>query len=340
MAAPLDLTGPGQLWEEPELTAWRRATVSALGQVDPSLAAPPHGDPLLRERLAELLRADADRLVVTAGVRACVGPLLRDVDEVLLERPTFLGVLNAIRRERVPVRCLSWEQLVEAGAGAAALWFTAPSRNPDGRRTDPSFLARVEAAAGRGRRVVCNTAYRWFAPTPTLSDAVLQTGTLHKLAGRGARLGWVQADPDDEMLRGLAATAPPLHWQRTWAHFLAAGGADLLLRRHQHLAAARTAFLSALGAPPSMAGQEGPNVLIPVAIPEPEAVTRLAAAGVRVSPGSAFLAWQPSVRVCLARISPAVAATAGARVAEVLGEASPPGPPDRRAGTDPAARRG
>ncbi|MFF5052238.1 hypothetical protein ACFY1S_03505 [Micromonospora sp. NPDC000663] len=303
---------------------WRRATVKALGQVDPSLGAPLEGDPLLRECLADLLRVRYERIVVTAGVRAAVGPLLRDVDEVLVERPTFRGVLTAMRRERLRVRTDTWEWMIDAGADntGAALWFTAPCRNPDGRGVDARFVAAVGAAAERGRRVVCNTAYRWFAPVPDLSEAVLTVGTLHKLAGRGARLGWViAASGDGEMVPALAASAPSLHWQRAWAHFLIDGGAALLLRRHQQLDAARAAFFAALDMPTVASGQEGPNILIPVALPEPEAVARLAAAGVRVSPGSAFHAWQPSVRVCLTQISPAVAGQAGERVAEVLAEA-------------------
>jgi DNA-binding transcriptional MocR family regulator len=314
-----DLTGPARLWDDPELTVWRRATVKALMEVDPSLAAPPAGDPLLLDRLAQLLSVQRDRIMVTAGVRASAGPLMRVCDEVIVERPTFLGVVHALRREQLRVGTDPWERLTATHPVGTGLWFTAPCRNPDGRRADERFLAEIAAAGDKGHRIVCNTAYRWFAAMPSLPTTVIQTGTLHKLAGRGARLGWVVADSGDETLaRNLAATAPPLHWQRTWGHFLAAGGADLLLRRHRQLEAARSAFRSTVGCVDEVMGHEGPNILIPVAMPEPAAVAKLAEAGVRTSPGSAFQALRPSIRVCLARIPPAVAMAAGERVAAVL----------------------
>ena len=334
-----DLTGARPLWSAPELKAWRRAAVQTLAEVDPTMAAPPGGDRMLREALAHIVPAAADRIMITSGVRASVGPLLRDCAEVVIERPTFAGVVHAIRRERVPVRAESWERMVRPQPSGTALWFTAPCRNPDGRCADEAFLTAMTAAAESGHRVVGNTAYQWFAPSPPLTTAVSWTGTLHKLAGRGARLGWVVADPaDEDLLHGLALTAPPLLTQRTWGRFLAGGGADLLRQGHQELRAAVAAFFAALGPAGPDGDRQGPNFLIPVPVDDAEAVTRLAEAGVRVAPGSAFDAVEPSVRVTLAHVPPEIAGAAGDLVARVLTAMSAGNSPGRRrrAGQDAA----
>lgn len=328
MDSVIDLTGATRLWQEPELGVWRRAAVRALAEIDPSLGPPPAGDPMLRECLAELLAVDPATLVITAGVRSCAAQLMRGCRRIVVERPTFLGVVNTLRRGAAHVLTDSWERLAGHQRDGTGIWFTAPCRNPDGRKVDEHFLAEMNAIACGGTPVVCNTAYRWFAPAPALSPAVIQVGTLHKLAGRGARLGWVLAGlPEETSVWDLARMAPPLHWQRTWGHFLADGGAELLLARHRCLAAARAAFLGAV-AESADSGQEteGPNVLIPVVMPEGQAVRMLADVGIRVSLGSAFQAWHPSIRVCLSRVQPDQARAAGERVAAVLRTGLPPCP--------------
>jgi aspartate/methionine/tyrosine aminotransferase len=113
----------------------------------------------------------------------------------------------------------------------------------------------------------------------------------------------------------VGVSAPPQHWQRTWGYFLADGGCELLLARHRELASARAAFLGALGGADHA---EGPNLLLAVRGNEQAAVARLAAAGVAVSPGSAFDAPFPAIRVCLTGISPADAAAAGAAVSRLV----------------------
>ena len=69
---------------------WRLARRGqGLAEIDPSLGAPPAGDPMLRSHLAELLRADPTRLVVTAGVRFCAAQLMQGCRLVVVERPTL-----------------------------------------------------------------------------------------------------------------------------------------------------------------------------------------------------------------------------------------------------------
>lgn len=330
----LDLTGGSRLWPEPELGAWRRAAVRALGELDPSLRVPAVGDPLLRELLSTVLEVPADRILVTAGVRAAAGPLMVRCPQVVVERPTFTAVPAALRAAGIAVRSRPWEDLFDGIEPGTGIWFTSPGRNPDGRDLPPEIAAAAGEAAERGARVVCNTAYRWFGRTPSLADSVLQAGTLHKLAGRGASLGWVVAAPPEEgggtvaeLAGPLSLIAPPWHWQRTWAHFLAADGLELLRGRHGRLGAAREAFLSALlrhrpelsrSLGPAGAGGSGPNVLVPVPPPEEEAVGALAEAGVRVSPGAAFDAGTSSIRVCLFGLTQRESAEAGEIIARAV----------------------
>jgi len=315
--APVDLTGRTGLWPRPELRLWRAAMARALAEVDPSMRAPLGGDRMLREQLARHTGAPVDRTVVVAGIRAAAAAVVRPATRVVLERPTFLGVARVLAAAGVEVGTEPWERLADAPAGSA-VWFTTPARNPDGRTADAAVFDAVGRLATGGRTVVCNTAYEWFGPAPPDLPGVVRVATLHKLAGPGACLGWVSGDaltPDTVMELSLAA--PPLHWQRAWGHFLAVGGLALLRERYAHLPAARCAFLDGVAAPGPLG--MGPHVLLPVTCQERAAVDALAAAGVLVSPGSAFAAPGPSIRVSLAGLTVPQVRTAAATVAAVLG---------------------
>jgi DNA-binding transcriptional MocR family regulator len=229
----------------------------------------------------------------------------------VVERPTFLEVPRILEANGVRVTTAAWEEL--AHTVGDAVWVTAPARNPDGRQLDPGLLATL---AGTYRTVVCNTAYEWFDDLPALPDGVVRAGTLHKVAGPGAQLGWAAGpDWDRTTLQRFWITAPPLHWQRAWGYFLGAGGMSALRERHADLAGTREAVQAGLGLPVAGAG---PHVLVPVAGKEEEAVAAIADAGVLVSPGSAFAATEPSIRVCLFGVSAAEAARAASVIRTVL----------------------
>ena len=304
----IDLTGRWALWPDPPLRLWRAAMRRALSDVDPSLRAPLAGDPLLRDQIAAL--TGGGPVTVTAGVRAAAVALLGHEREVVVERPTYLGVPRALARAGVRVRLAPWEQL----PAGVPVWVTAPARNPDGRRIPPELLA------GLGP-VHLNSAYAWYAePAATPPAGATVVGTLHKVAGPGACLGWVRGDLPDRAVAALSLTAPPQHWQRAWGYFLQAGGLPVLRASRPDPARSRAAFLAAAGLPQS---GEGPNVLIRLpgrALPgrSAQAVAELARAGVVASPGEAFAA-PGHVRCCLLGVPAGDAQRAGEAVAAALG---------------------
>jgi DNA-binding transcriptional MocR family regulator len=308
----IDLTGRWTLWPDAPLRLWRAAMRRALSDVDPTLRAPLTGDGLLREELAALTGTPAGRITVTAGVRAAAVGLLGREREVVVERPTYLGVPRALAGAGVRVRLAAWEQLAAAGA---PVWLTSPARNPDGRGAGPALLSRL-AAAGP---VYLNSAYDWYAEPAEPPPGVRVVGTLHKLAGPGACLGWVRGELAEHTVAALSLTAPPQHWQRAWGYFLRAGGLSVLRAAQPDVIAARAAFLVAAGR--SATGQ-GPNVLIELpggAVPgwSAYAVAELALAGVLASPGEAFAA-PGQVRCCLLGVPVEQAGRAGSAVADLL----------------------
>jgi DNA-binding transcriptional MocR family regulator len=318
--AVLDLTGRPRLWDDQLLRLWRAAMTRALADVDPSLRAPLGGDRMLREHLACELGVTTDRVVITSGVRSAAVAVVRHASRVLVERPTFLGVPSLLSAAGIQVTSAPWERIGDAEDGAA-VWVTVPARNPDGKSPDAALLAVLREMIASGRTVVSNTTYQWFAPQ-AVPEGVVCVGTLHKLAGPGAQLGWV-IDPQGgrDTDEALWFAAPPLHWQRAWGYFIGAGGLTVLRDRHADLATARTAFLAALGF--EVAGA-GPHVLLRVASSEEDAVAAAAAAAIRVSPGAAFAATEPAIRVCLFGLSPEAARLAASILGEILRMPSTP----------------
>ncbi|MFF3406058.1 aminotransferase class I/II-fold pyridoxal phosphate-dependent enzyme [Streptomyces sp. NPDC002742] len=315
MAELFDLGGEWPRWPDAAVRLWRRAMSRAGAATDPSCWVPQEGDPLLREQLASELGVSAGQLVVTSGVRASAAALVRTCSPVLVERPTFLGVPDVLASHGIPVRSSRWEQITEAPRGSA-LWVTVPCRNPDGRQPDRRFLDDLAAAVDRGVRVICNSAYAWYAGPAELPPGVVRVGTLHKLAGPGAGIGWVIRD-DTEAVSWPppGMPVPPPFWQRTWAHFIEDGGLSLLRAPLRELEAVRSAFLAGAGRPD---GGAGPHVLLPVPVPEPYALSALAAVGIVASPGAAFGAGEPAVRVSLIGLTADAARGVGERMRAAL----------------------
>ncbi|WP_328876654.1 pyridoxal phosphate-dependent aminotransferase [Streptomyces sp. NBC_00287] len=321
----IDLGGAWPRWPAGALKVWQEAHARAAAVADPSCWAPAEGDPVLREQLARVTGARADQLVVTSGVRAAAPALVRGCSHVVVERPTFLGVPDTLAAHGVPVRFLPWDRVREV-PGGAALWVTTPCRNPDGRQPDAAFLADLRAAVRRGVRVICNTAYTWYAGRVELPPGVIRVGTLHKIAGPGAGVGWVVREDPGSVGPHSAMPAPPAYWQRVWGYFLEAGGLALLRAPHEEIEAVRAAFLGRVGT--ADAGW-GPHVLLRVPAAEEDAVSALAEVGVIVGPGSAFGAEAPSVRACLIGSTVESARLAGERIRAVFPDLpdTPPGPP-------------
>ncbi|MEO3789008.1 aminotransferase class I/II-fold pyridoxal phosphate-dependent enzyme [Nonomuraea sp. B10E15] len=344
MGHPVDLTGPQATWPSAGLRLWRAATDHVLGLPDAWHPPPPQGDRGLREVLGAILREDPDDVLITSGVRAGASVIAQFGESFSHEQPSFTGTVTVLRACRRDVNLHPWAELLEhrhAGRTGAAgvVWLTDPWRNPDGATLTPDGWRRVEAVA-RTRQVVVNEVYRWFGKGRSRPARVWMTGSLSKLAGSGAGLGWIRGTGMDDLARRQHAR-PSLFWQRCWAYFLAHGGLELLIDHTvRPTAEASRAFLDELvrvaGAercPGAVAGS--PFFLLPVPHTTTEDfVGRLAADGVRVGPGDDFLAPSPSVRVCFAGVSGAGARHAARTIGMRLLADAP-----FRAGSHPAAER-
>ena len=315
MAEPiLDLTGP---WPPPGAECrrlWLAAAERAVAEDGAWLTAFPVGDAQVREHLAALLGTGADRLVLTGGIRAGAAALARTARRVLIECPTFAGIPPVFAAAGCEVRLRPWEALAGEHRrwSPDLVWVTSPARNPDGRTAPPALLAELTAGGGR---VAVNEVYRWFTAPAPLPAGCLVVGSTSKLAGGGTRIGWLHhPDGPVEPTPAERATAPGHLLQRTWAHFLAADGLAALDRSMvQPVARAGAAYRAAAGLP--AADGAVPFVLLGAApgVPEEELVDAFERRGLRVGPGAAFHAPEPTVRVCFTGLSEAAAADAGGR---------------------------
>ena len=316
----LDLTGP---WPVPGAECrqlWLAATRRAVAEDPAWMTAFPSGDAALREHMAAAFGTTADRLLLTGGIRAGAAALARTARRVLIESPTFAGVPPVFTSAGCEVRLAPWAELAaeQRRWSPDLVWLTSPGRNPDGRTAPADLLAELTAAGP----VAVNEVYRWFAPPAPLPAGCLVVGSTSKLAGGGTRIGWLlQPDRPVEPAPGERATAPAHLLQRTWAHFLAAGGLAALDRSMvQPVGRAAAAYRAAAGlraepgAVPFLALAAAPGVS------EAELVAGFERHGLRVGPGAAFHAADPSVRVCFTGLTGAEAADAGQRTRALAAE--------------------
>ncbi|MEW2625550.1 hypothetical protein [Streptomyces sp. NPDC048106] len=269
----IDLSGSPAPWPDEATRLWADRVAQAARQADLWTVPAPRGDEVLREALADQLGLSAEQLTITASLRATALTYARRFGHVVLERPTYPGVLPVLAGAGATVTRASWDELLKGAAGGepgdTVLWLTSPGRNPDGRTLTDQDRRRVAELAAEGYRVVVNETYAWFcghAGTPAGADSA---GTLHKLRGVGARLGWM-AGPGcfEEAFPELLGTPPSPVWQRAWGLFLQGGGLDLL--RAGLLAEvddAKAAFRDRLASAHGIAfpAFDGPNALIPLA---------------------------------------------------------------------------
>jgi len=323
VAEVLDLTGP---WPVPDAACrrrWLAATGRAVAEEPAWMTAFPAGDEQVREHLAAALGGPADRLVLTAGIRAGAAALARTARRVLVECPTFAGVPPVFAAAGCEVRLAPWDELAAEQRRWAPdlVWLTSPGRNPDGRTAPPELLAELAA----GGPVAVNEVYRWFAPPVPLPAGCVVVGSTSKLAGGGTRIGWLLRPdgPDGRVEPAPAelATAPAHLLQRTWAHFLADGGlAELDRSMVRPVGRAAAAYRAAAG----LAAVPGavPFLVLPAApgVTEAELVAGFERHGLRVGPGAAFHAPEPCVRVCFTGLTEADAAEAGSRTRTLAAE--------------------
>ncbi|MFJ6664832.1 hypothetical protein [Streptomyces sp. NPDC091383] len=268
----IDLSGSPAPWPEEATRLWADRVGQAARQTDLWTVPAPRGDEVLRAALATQLGLPEEQLTITSSLRATALTYARRFGHVVLERPTYPGVVPVLAGAGAQVTRASWDELLKGAFGGepwdTVLWLTSPGRNPDGRTLRGQERAHVAELAAEGHRVVVNETYAWFcghAGTPAGADSA---GTLHKLRGVGARLGWM-AGPGcfEEAFPELLGTPPSPVWQRAWGLFFRDGGLELL--REGLLAevdAAKAAFRDRLASAHGIdfPAFDGPNALIPL----------------------------------------------------------------------------
>lgn len=301
----IDLTGVSPRWPVRTRRLWRRCLAEAAGVTSTWETFCFQGDELLREQLGRIHGLDPARLTIVASVRAAGLTYGRRERRIRLERPCFDAIAHTLSGAELARS--DWPDLIHR-PDERLVWLTSPARNPDG-----ATLTAAECAALAGRRVVVNGAYLWFAPdAPHVPGADL-LGSLHKIAGRGARLAWVHSeDFARTAVPELIGTTPPPAWQRAWALFAARGGlAELASAVVTGTSAAVTAFReTAAIALPTV---DGPNMVLPLAdgVGEDEAVRRLADRGFLLLPAGPFDLPFPALRATFTGVEPESAGELG-----------------------------
>ncbi|MEU8727353.1 MULTISPECIES: pyridoxal phosphate-dependent aminotransferase [Streptomyces] len=298
-----DLTGAPYRWPDDLVELWRRCLRRAA--CDPGWDARPpwQGDPELRAALGAVLGLSvaAGGPLVSSGIRPLVAPFALLGRRVVVERPSFLGVVTAFERcgARVLQADLREALRIARPAREHLLWITSPWRNPDGWSLDRAAADRLAGFVADGGVLVQNETYRFFTPPGLRAEGLrvpgaFVAGSMTKAAGPWARLGWLHGHTVPPQVEAhLRAAAPPAVWQRAWARFAADGGVERLLERCRAVAAL-TAHASAV----SGARQHGgASVLVRLGIEEP-VDHLLREHGLRVGDGQDFGAPAGTVRLC------------------------------------------
>lgn len=253
----------------PACVAAYRAATDHLGQTD--LGYHPAGHPRLRQALARRYTAHAvpttpDQILVTTGGQQALALLVRALvaagDEVLVQAPTYPGMLEVLREAAAVIRSVPVHDNgfpTRLADRPALAYLIATFHNPTGYAV-PAAEADATVAAARRHRVPLivddATADLGFDPAgarpPTAAapaaDEVITVGSLSKVVWGGLRVGWIRAQP---ALIGRLARLKAVHdlgtavLDQLAAVELLAGidevsveRAGLLRRRHDHLTAA------------------------------------------------------------------------------------------------------
>lgn len=277
------------------------------------------GDPLLREQLAARFGRSADHVCITAGVRSAALAYGRRFNDVLLEQPSYEGVIPALGSAGARLRRLSWDAMYTASCSPATLlWLTSPYRNPDGvSLTSEQYVRLAGIRAASGATVVINRTYGLARLDTTEPPGTMDlVGGFHKIAGIGARIGFVISDTfGQHAVTDLAACSPSAVWQHAWALFLAEGSFDEATRHlYSSVGNATRAFLTGIGMS-AVRSPGSPHLVLECPPNRTETMWQheFAAAGVAVSPGSAFGATSDCVRLSFFGVSEQDAAVAAER---------------------------
>lgn len=280
----------------------------------------PQGEESLRNRLAERFGLDPSEITITSGIRAAALTYSREEKQILVERPTFSGVLYALGGSGAEVQQTDWKTLLHGEIPAeSAVWLTSPFRNPDSVTLDAADRAALGERAAAGHRVVVNAAYAWFAGALRPVDGADTLGSFHKIAGHGVRLGWVHSRSYFERaVPELLGTTPSRVWQYAWSLFL--GEEEFAMLTASSVSQALDASLAFAEQARKRLGwhcPEGPHLLLRLkpGATEEDAVSQLEAHGYSVAKGSAFGSPEPAIRISFLGVDPEDAA-AFASIAE------------------------
>lgn len=296
----------------------------------PNTIIPPPGDQALRRAVARRLgrtgaTVSADDVVITAGTMDAIvlslGVLCRPGATVLVESPTYFGILQAVEHLRLKVVEVAnrpgtgidvdaVERLV-ADADVAAAVLMPNFNNPTGALTSDAGKARLLDVLGRaGVPVVEDDIYGDISLAPerprplasfAASSPVITCGSVSKSIAIGYRIGWAVSP---EYARDLArakfctSVACPSLQQQVLARFLEGGGYDRHLRRlRETLLVDRQRYRDTVcHAFPAGTRVSNPHGGVVLWVELPEAVDGLAlfhramAEGIGIAPGLIFSA--------------------------------------------------
>lgn len=354
------------------LRTWQRAVETALSQGGPKLMnyTTAHGDLQLRSALAELVHergvtVGPDEIMVLNGVNnglALASDLLAGPGAaVLVEQPTYLGMLNVlharnIRAVGVPLDgegpiLEALEQLIHTER--PAFFYTIPTyQNPSGICMSPARRAALLDLAERYRLpIIEDDIYSLISfentPPPALKAAdrnglVIYLSSFAKNLMPGLRLGYAVASPDIiqrmGMLRQAYDICSPLLTQRALAIFLEQGALHNHLRRvRPHYQERRDALLRAMTryfpAGVSWTNPQGGYscwVRLPAEVNVTDLYLSAIGRGVAFTPGAAFSAApeaHPHLRLCYGTEDPDRLSEAIVTLGSLLRERQNGGPP-------------
>lgn len=300
------------------------------------------GQPAFIDLLVDKLRAEEgisitrENVVVTNGASAAVGlaarALLDEGDVVLVEAPSFPGVLSVLKRAGADLRNLPMgedgidvaatdsliDRLLAEGARPRIIYTIPTFQNPSGRTLpEESRKGLLNVARKYDLTIVEDDAYRelYFeaekGPLPATLYAldtegrVIRTGTMSKILAPGMRLGWAVAQPaiirrmlllKDEGGTSAFAQAVAVEYNRTGA--LVAHIRDLIgeyrTRRDTMLAALGRYFPAGIGA--TWTRPDGGFFVwmhLPPEVETSDLASRLRAQGVEYLPGEVCFAQPP-----------------------------------------------
>ena len=305
------------------------------------------GDPQLRVAISEDLAergidVTPDEVLVVAGVTqglALISRTLAQVgDTILVEQPTYLGLLHTLKLHGVHAVGVSMD---EQGPNLSEMEQAILQHRPRFFYTVPTFqnptglcmsldrrLAVLELCANYGVMVVEDDIYGRLAydapsPPPLYSldtrGQVIYVGSYSKVLMPGLRLGFVVAPQRwaDRLLSLRRATdlCSPTLLQRTLAHFLHNGGLKRHLRRVLPIyRERRNTLVTSLqrNLPPSIQWHQPQGgfcawLTMPSYHPFSDLEQALLRQGWAVTPGEVFLAdasAQKSVRICYGTLTP------------------------------------